>query len=315
MYATFRKDYSITYPKSRERTIEGFLDFVLSHASETTRRSYYGEKNKDCAENLERAQIFKLQLEEAEETTRLTQIRLDKAIKAKQVAEHKYALATKDLKNARIEASREKEKRLEAENENRELLDSLISTEKKLWKESAKNVRLHLQIEKIENQIMDIHFKTHRARLKTEKISREKRRILSSFQKANSDNLIIQKLTRELRNVRSKLDDSEAARKLTYDMLEIEKQGRLREMESSKLLRKENIELQEELRATTNKIGVLEQSLSSVKEKLLNVEKNDELLEVSERTTKQNLDEVKENHLGLTDKPNDLEMAKKRPVG
>lgn len=287
------------------------MEFVLSHASDATRRLYYGEENTGCAENLERTHSLTLQLQEAGEAARLLQIRLDESVKEKQIMEHKFAVAVKDLINAKKIASKEKQRRLEAEEENRELLDDLISTEKRLSKESRENVRLRSQVVKIENEIMGIHDKIHQARQKTEKISREKRRVLSSLRKAISDGQVIQKLNGELKILRSKLDDSEASRKITSDILKMEKQGRLKETESSKLLHKENARLQEELRATVSKINTLEQSLNSVKEQLQNLEKNNQLLEISERTTKQQLKEVKQNYLKFTHKLNNLEIPKK----
>ena len=311
MFLSNRKDFSITYPKSKERTLEELAGFVLTHASEGTRRSYYSEDNSGCAKSRARIHNLKLQLEEAEEAVRVMEIRLDEAVKAKQVAEHRHAIIAKDLFNAKIIATRETERRMELQHSNRNILEDKISIEKKLWKDAAENVRLRAQLTTAENEIMEMHEELHKVHQQAKKRSREKDRLRSLLRRANSADRSLRtslgKLNHELRKLRGKLQDSEVARKLSFEMQEIEKQGRQKANENYNLLQEENIRLQEELAVAVSEIQTLKRSLETE-------EKTKEFLEISERTARQQLKEVKQNYLKFTDKLNRMEIQKKQPV-
>ena len=200
---------------------------------------------------------------------------------------------------------------MELQHSNRNILEDKISIEKKLWKDAAENVRLRAQLTTAENEIMEMNEELHKVHQQAKKRSREKDRLRSLLRRANSADRSLRtslgKLNHELRKLRGKLQDSEVARKLSFEMQEIEKQGRQKANENYKLLQEENIRLQEELAVAVSEIQTLKRSLETE-------EKTKEFLEISERTARQQLEEVKQNYLKFTDKLNRMEIQKKQPV-
>ena len=128
-------------------------------------------------------------------------------------------------------------------------------------------MRLRAQLTTAENEIMEMHEELHKVHQQAKKRSREKDRLRSLLRRANSADRSLRtslgKLNHELRKLRGKLQDSEVARKLSFEMQEIEKQGRQKANENYNLLQEENIRLQEELAVAVSEIQTLKRSLET----------------------------------------------------